>query len=93
MTKIKMDQESLTTEITNVEEKVSVYRTATVNATAQFSTLKNTLQGEAYTSLVNSINKTLETQKTLVAQCVVLINNAKNFAEDISSEESSVTFG
>lgn len=93
MTKIKMDQESLTAEITNVEEKVSVYRTATVNATAQFSTLQNTLQGEAYTSLVNSINKTLETQKTLVAQCVVLINNAKNFAEDISSEESSVTFG
>ncbi|AND80013.1 hypothetical protein [Streptococcus pantholopis] len=93
MTTIKMDKEALTTAITNFENKVTIYKDSTVSSIAQFSSFQDVLTGKAYTSLVNSINTTLDTQKQLVAECIVLTDNAKNFAEDISSEESSVSFG
>lgn len=93
MTTIKMDSEALTTAIKNFEDKVTIYREGTVSSVAQFSNFQTTLKGKAYTSLVSSINSALNTQKQLVAECIVLTNNAKSFATDISSEESSVSFG
>lgn len=88
-----MDSEALTTAIKNFEDKVTIYREGTVSSVAQFSNFQTTLKGKAYTSLVSSINSALNTQKQLVAECIVLTNNAKSFATDISSEESSVSFG
>ncbi|PNY19772.1 hypothetical protein [Streptococcus parauberis] len=93
MTTIKIDKVSVTTSITNLEQLVETYRSATVSSIAQFSGLQNTLEGQAYTSLQSSINSALETQKTLVAECIVVTDNAKTFLEEISAAETAVSFG
>ena len=93
MTTIKMDKETVATAITAFERKLDIYRVSTVSSIAQFSAFQDVLTGKAYSSLVNSINKTLDTQKELVAECMVVATNARKFTEDISTEEASVKFG
>lgn len=92
MATIKMNKDTITTAATNVENKVTVYKDATVAAIAQFSQLQTALTGAAYESLVTQINSSLESQKTLVAECIVLTENVKTFAESISNAEDAVTF-
>lgn len=93
MTTIKIDKDAVMTVINNFENSVDLYRSATVSSIARFSDFEGALDGEAYEALVSSINNTLEIQKNLVAECIVLTDNAKMFLEEITSQESSVTFG
>lgn len=93
MTTIKMDKDTVTTAVTNFESRVEIYRAATVSSIARFSNFQGVLEGEAYEALISSINNALDTQKQLVAECIVLTDDTKKFVEEISSQESSASFG
>ncbi|MBE6164368.1 MAG: hypothetical protein E7156_03480 [Streptococcus gallolyticus] len=92
MTTIKMESEAVSGNIEELNSKITIYKEAVVSATAQFTNFEGALTGESYTALTSQINSTLETQKLLVAECMVLSQKMKNFIEEISEAESSVSF-
>lgn len=93
MTTIKIDKDTVTTAVTNFGNRVETYRAATVSSIARFNNFQGILEGKSYEALISSINKALDTQKQLVAECIVLTDDTKKFLEEISSQESSVYFG
>ena len=92
MTTIKMDKESFVSAVEKLKQNVDTYTQCVSSSVAQLSLLHSDLLGSGYTKMFDKVNSELENQKILAAECVVLSESAKSFAEEISSAESSVSF-
>lgn len=92
MTTIKMDKETFVSSVEKLIQMVDNYTESVTTSTAQFSSFQSDLLGDGYTKLFNKVDSELKNQKVLAAECIVLSESAKSFAEEISTAESSVSF-
>ena len=87
MTTIKMDKETFVSSVEKLIQMVDNYTESVTTSTAQFSSFQSDLLGDGYTKLFNKVDSELKNQKVLAAECIVLSESAKSFAEEISSAE------
>ena len=83
MTTIKMDKESFVSAVEKLKQNVDTYTQCVSSSVAQLSLLQSDLLGSGYTKMFDKVNSELENQKILAAECVVLSESAKSFAEEI----------
>lgn len=70
------------------------YESAVVGALAAVKEVTNNeLKGQSYTGLVNSIQKEVNTQKQLAAECKALDSQIQSYINKMLQEESVINFG
>lgn len=92
MSTIKIDSDAVHEVVSQLRDKVSVYRDGVVSSVARLNDFQESLEGEAYTSLVSDVRSTLASHELLVAECVALSSQLALFIESIVAAETSVTF-
>ena len=82
MTTIKMDKETFVSSVEKLIQNVDNYTKSVTTSASQFSLFQSDLLGDGYAKLFNKVDSELKNQKLLVAECIVLSESAKSFAED-----------
>ena len=90
MSIIKIDDSSVYTNIQNTSDKIDILEDSLADLNAKISDFK--LKGDGYTGFFESIEKGIETQKTIIATYRVLLSDVHNYATDMVSAEQGVSF-
>ncbi len=92
MSIIKIEDSSVYTNIQNTSDKIDILEASLADLNAKISDFKSKLKGDGYTSFFESIEKGIETQKTIIATYRVLLSDVNNYATDMVSAEQGVSF-
>jgi hypothetical protein len=92
MSIIKIDDSSVYTNIQNTSDKIDILEDSLADLNAKISDFKSKLKGDGYTGFFESIEKGIETQKTIIATYRVLLSDVHNYATDMVSAEQGVSF-
>lgn len=92
MTTIKMNQEEVSQASKKLKAKVDLYLQEVAQAQCAFNESESLLKGKGQETLMAQLGKTLENQKRLVAECLVLCESIEDFTRDLSDMESNANF-
>lgn len=91
MTTIKID-DSIKQQSDQLKNKLDSYEQAVVNGMSAVRQAMDVLKGESYEKLTGQLQKRVQSQIQLVAECQVLQSTIDQYLEEMVETEHSVSF-
>lgn len=92
MTNIKVNSEGMSNSVINLRYEIENYENAVVNSQVQLNSAFQNLSGRGYNALDKQLEEAINKQKTVVAECQLLIQAIQQYLVDIVNEEEKIKF-